>query len=127
MTPTELSGRGTRVLIIEDHPATAGVFRRLLELFGYDVRVAYTGPEGVHLAEEWPPDVVLCDIALPGVDGWAVAAALCRNPATAHTRLIAVTAYDSAADRKRSEEVGFECHLVKPLNPGLLLEMLATG
>jgi CheY-like chemotaxis protein len=127
MTPTELSGRGTRVLIIEDHPATAGVFRRLLELFGYDVRVAYTGPDGVRLAEEWLPNVVLCDIGLPGLDGWGVATALRRNPATAHARLIAVTAYDSVACKERSQEVGFECHLVKPVNPGLLLEMLATG
>ena len=114
------------MLIVEDHPATAGILRRLLEFFGYDVRVAYTGPDGVRLAEEWLPNVVLCDIGLPGLDGWEVATAIRRNPATAKARLIAVTAYDSIAAKERSREVGFEHHLVKPVNPGLLLELLAN-
>ena len=125
MPPTELSGRGTRVLIIEHHPATAGILRRFLELFGYEVRVAYTGDDGVRLAEEWLPQVV-CEVCVPGLDGWGIATALRGNPATAHARLIAVTAHDSDADRMRSQQVGFECHLAKPVNPGLLLELLAT-
>jgi len=126
MPPKELSGRGTRVLIIDDHRATAALLRKLLEGFGYEVRVAHTGPDGVRLAEDWLPNVVLCDIGLPGLDGWDVAVALRQNPATAHARLVAVTAHDSAEDRKRSQEVGFDHHMVKPVNPGLLLELLAT-
>ncbi len=84
-----------RVVIVEDNRATADSMRLLLDLAGYDVRVAYTGPEGVRAVAEWEPDVVLCDIGLPGLDGYGVAAALRGHPATANVRLIAITAYGS--------------------------------
>ena len=126
MHATDLSRRRTRVVVVEDDQALADGFRRLLALYGYEVQVAYTGPEGVRLAQEWPPEVVLCDLGLPGLDGHGVAAALRQHPATARARLIAVTANDSDAARQRSQEVGFERHLVKPVDPGLLLELLAV-
>jgi CheY-like chemotaxis protein len=126
MHATDLSHRRTRVVIVEDNQSVAESFRRLLELHGYEVRVAFTGPEGVRLAQEWPPDVVLCDIGLPGLDGYGVATALRQHPATAQARLIAITAYDTDADRQRSQEVGFERHLIKPIFPDELLELLAA-
>jgi CheY-like chemotaxis protein len=126
MPAPELSRRQTRIVIVEDNQASADSLRLLLALHGYEVRVAYTGPEGVRLAHEWPPEVVLCDIGLPGLDGYGVAIALRRHPATAQARLIAVTAYDSDTVRQRSQEVGFEEHLVKPVDPGALLELLAA-
>jgi CheY-like chemotaxis protein len=126
MPATDPARRRTRVVIVEDNQAAADSLRLLLALHGYEVRVAYTGPEGVRLAREWPPEVVLCDIGLPGLDGYGVAAALRQHPATAPARLIAVTAYDSAAARQRSREVGFERHLVKPVDPGVLFELLAV-
>ncbi len=126
MSATDLSRRQTRVIIVEDNHDAAYTLRLLLELHGYEVRVACTGPEGVRLVQEWPPDVVLCDIGLPGLDGYGVAIALRQHPATAQARLIAVTAYGSDADRQRSHEVGFEQHLVKPVDPDALLELLAT-
>jgi CheY-like chemotaxis protein len=126
MHATDLSRRRTRVVVVEDDQALADGFRRLLALYGYEVQVAYTGPEGVRLAQEWPPEVVLCDLGLPGLDGHGVAAALRQHPATARARLIAVTANDSDAARQRSQEVGFERHLVKPVDPGELLKLLAA-
>jgi CheY-like chemotaxis protein len=126
MTATDLSRRRTRVVIVEDNQSVATSFQRLLDLHGYEVQVAYTGPEGVRLTQEWLPDVVLCDIGLPGLDGYGVAIALREHPATAQVRLIAVTAYGSDEDRQRSQEVGFERHLVKPVYPGELLELLAA-
>jgi CheY-like chemotaxis protein len=99
--------------------------RLLLEAVGYDVVVARTGPEGVKRASEWGPDVVLCDIGLPGLDGWGVARALRRDPATARARLIAVTGYGAEDDRRRSAEAGFEAHLTKPVPPEDLLGTLA--
>jgi CheY-like chemotaxis protein len=119
------SGRRTRVVIVEDNQAVADIVRHLLDLHGYEVRVAYTGPEGVRLAQEWAPEVVLCDLGLPGLDGYGVATALRQHPATAPPRLIAVTSDDSDAARQRSQEVGFERHLVKPVDPDVLLELLA--
>ncbi|HEX5271590.1 MAG TPA: response regulator [Gemmataceae bacterium] len=114
-----------RVVIVEDNRATADSMRLLLDLAGYEVRVAYNGPDGVRAAEEWRPDVVLCDIGLPGLDGYGVAAALRQRPATANARLIAITAYGSEEARRRSREVGFEEHFVKPVDPDVLLELLA--
>jgi CheY-like chemotaxis protein len=125
MRATDRSCR-TRVVIVEDSRVTADSLQLLLELSGYEVRAAYTGPEGVRLAQEWPPEVVLCDLGLPGLDGYGVASALRQHPATAQSRLIAVTSYGSAAARRRSHEVGFERHLVKPVDPSVLLELLAA-
>ena len=119
--------RRTRVVIVEDNHEAADSLRLLLGLRGYEVRVAHTGPEGVRLAQEWPPDVVLCDLGLPGLDGYGVASALRQHPATAQSRLIAVTGCGSDAARQHSREVGFERHLLKPVPPSVLLELLAAG
>ena len=124
MPATDLFRGRTRVVIIEDNQDAAEVLRLLLDLNGYEVQVAHTGPEGVRLSHEWAPDVVLCDIGLPGLDGYGVATALRQDPVTAQAHLIAVTAYGSDADRQRCQEVGFERHLVKPVDPGVLLEVL---
>lgn len=126
MPAIDLSRRRPRVVIVEDNQDAADSLRLFLGLHGYEVRVAYTGPDGVRLAQDWPPDVVLCDIGLPGLDGYGVATALRQHPATAQVRLIAVTAYGSDADRRHSQEAGFERHLVKPVDPGELLELLAA-
>jgi CheY-like chemotaxis protein len=125
LSATECSRHRTRVVIVEDNPATADSLQLLLDLYDYEVRVAYTGSEGVRLAQEWPPEIVLCDLGLPGLDGYGVATALRQHPATARARLIAVTSYGSDAARQRSREVGFERHLVKPVDLDVLLELLA--
>jgi CheY-like chemotaxis protein len=99
----------------------------LLELLGHEVRLAYTGPAGVAAAREWRPDLVLCDIGLPGLDGYGVARALRRDPATARTRLLAITGYGQDEDKRRSREAGFDYHLVKPADPEELQRLLASG
>jgi CheY-like chemotaxis protein len=108
---------GTRVLVVEDNRDAADSLRLLLGLYGYEVAVAYSGHDGVREAQQCQPDVVLCDIGLPGLDGYGVARKLRGNPATAQARLIAVTAYGRDEDRRRSNEAGFERHLVKPVDP----------
>jgi CheY-like chemotaxis protein len=113
-----------RVVIIEDNRAAADSLRQVLDLAGYEVKVAYDGPGGVRTAEEWPPDAVLCDIGLPGLDGYAVAAALRDHAATSNARLIAITAYGSDEARRRCAQVGFERHFVKPVDPDVLLQVL---
>jgi len=108
---------GMRVLVVEDNRDAADSLRLLLGLYGYEVAVAYSGHDGVQAAVQGRPDVVLCDIGLPGLDGYAVARRLRQNPSTAKARLIAVTAYGRDEDRRRSHEAGFERHLVKPVGP----------
>jgi CheY-like chemotaxis protein len=125
MILSDLPRRRLRVIVIEDNQATADSLRQLLDLCGHEVRVAYDGPAGVRAAREWPPDAVLCDIGLPGLDGYGVAVALRGHPGTAKARLFALTAYGSDEARRRSREVGFEQHFVKPVDPSELLELLA--
>lgn len=109
-----------KVLIVEDVPDTAYTLRLVLESFGYEVRVAYTGLEGVAEAEQWLPDAVVCDIGLPELDGYGVARALRRQPKTAQTQLIALTGYGAAHDQARAFEAGFDAHYTKPLDPEVL-------
>jgi PAS domain S-box-containing protein len=114
-----------RVLVVEDNRDAADSLCLLLRLVGYDVMVAYSGPEGVRAAEEKRPDVVICDIGLPGMDGYRVAAALRGNPATAAARLIALTGYGQEIDRSRAMEAGFDEHLTKPADPVVVQRILA--
>jgi CheY-like chemotaxis protein len=109
----------------EDNPDAAESHRLLLELFGHEVAVADSGPAGVRVAEQWRPDVVLCDIGLPGLDGYGVVRALRRNPATALLRVIAITGYGTEEDRTRSRQAGFDLHLTKPVEPATLDEVIA--
>src|SRR3712207_1793564 len=90
MAPREHAGERPRVLIVEDNPDGAEALRLLLQLLGYEARVASPGPEGVLLAQQWRPPVVLCDIGLPGLSDYGVAEALRRSPATGKARLIAI-------------------------------------
>jgi CheY-like chemotaxis protein len=121
------SSRRYRILIAEDNRDSAESLRMLLQLCGYDVTIARSGPEAVAAATTTHPDIVLCDIGLPGMDGFAVAGELRRNPETAKARLIAITGYGREEDRQRALSAGFDQHLVKPVDPGQLLGQLALA
>jgi CheY-like chemotaxis protein len=113
-----------QILVVEDNEDAAESLRLFLEFYGYEVSLAYTGPDGVEAAKAVRPDVVLCDIGLPGMDGFQVASTLRRTPETAAVRLIAVTGYGQEEDRRRALEAGFDVHLVKPVDPQKLLGYL---
>jgi CheY-like chemotaxis protein len=113
-----------RVLVVEDNRDAAESLRILLELRGHDVRVAHTGTDGVRAAHAWHPEVVVCDIGLPGLDGFGVARQIRRNPSTARVRLIALTGYGQQEDRRRSREAGFDEHLTKPAEPETLQQLI---
>ena len=116
-----------RVLVVEDNVDAAESLRRLLRLHGHEVSVAVNGLDGVAEAKRSHPDAVVCDIGLPGMDGYAVASALRGDPETARARLIAVTGYGRAEDRARALSSGFDEHIVKPADPELLLSKLASS
>jgi PAS domain S-box-containing protein len=116
-------GARRRILIIEDNQDTAASLRMLLELHGHEARLAHSGPAGLHVAREFHPDVVLCDIELPGMDGMAVARALREDPTTAKARLIALSGYSIHADQ--SEPAGFDLFLTKPVDLEELMGIIA--
>jgi len=123
--PKEQTGRfRRRVLIIEDNVDAAGSLSEVLELGDHEVEVAYNGPEGITKAQEFRPEVVLCDIGLPGMDGYQVARALRADTGLKGTFLVALTGYALPEDLQRAAEAGFERHLAKPLSPEKLEQLL---
>jgi CheY-like chemotaxis protein len=93
----------------------------LLELSGHEVAVASSGAAGLEAAATFRPEVILCDIGLPGrMDGYAVASALRDDPALSSAIRIAMTGFGQDQDQRRAMEAGFERHLTKPVDPELL-------
>jgi CheY-like chemotaxis protein len=120
-------GPGLQVLVVEDDPDLAAGLAGWLGRCGHEARVAPDGPTALRVASSSPPDVVLLDLGLPGMDGLEVARRVHEGagPATAKAPLlIAVTGRHSDDDRRRSEEAGIDLHLTKPVDAGLLLQVL---
>lgn len=105
-----------RVLVIEDNADAANTLREALELHANTVAVASTGPEGIERAHVFEPDVVLCDIGLPGMNGYEVARAMRADRQLAKLSLVALSGYASPEDVARSREAGFDRHVAKPLS-----------
>jgi two-component system CheB/CheR fusion protein len=113
VTP-EAARRARRILVIEDNLDAAESLQLALEYEGHEVAVAHDGPEGIERARQLTPEVVLCDIGLPDMDGYAVAKALRQEPGLRDTFLIALTGYALPEDQRRALEAGFDAHLTKP-------------
>ncbi|HEU4382879.1 MAG TPA: ATP-binding protein [Anaeromyxobacteraceae bacterium] len=120
-----LASSGRRVLIIDDNEDSTDSLGELLALQGHDVRVAYDGPKGLALARDFKPEVVLCDIGLPGMDGYQVARALRAEEATNGPCLVALTGYALPDDLRRAREAGFDKHVAKPPSMEGLLQLLS--
>jgi signal transduction histidine kinase/DNA-binding response OmpR family regulator len=106
-----------RVLLIEDNADTAESMRILFSLTGHQIQVAHTGLAGLEAVRSFRPEVVLCDIGLPGgMDGYAVARAIRHDASLREVRLIALSGYGQDEDRRRSREAGFDAHLIKPVD-----------
>ncbi|MBI5533870.1 MAG: GAF domain-containing protein [Deltaproteobacteria bacterium] len=118
--------RTRRVLIIEDNVDAADSLREVLELDGHEVAVAYDGPTGVARARELRPEVVLCDIGLPGMSGFEVAQAIRADAALGGILLVALSGYALPEDLQRAQEAGFDEHLAKPPSLLKLEELLQT-
>ncbi|MGK3987832.1 ATP-binding protein [Sorangium sp. So ce136] len=115
-----------RILIIEDNHDAADSLRLLLERRGHAVSVAHSGADGVAAARTAPPDVILCDIGLPGeVNGYGVARALRGESALEGTLMVALTGYGQDEDRKLAHSAGFDAHLTKPVAQATLERLLA--
>jgi CheY-like chemotaxis protein len=98
----------------------------VLRLGGHETQMAHNGPDALDAARAFKPQVVLCDIGLPGMNGYDVAARLREQPAFNQTLLIALTGYGEEEAHLRAKEAGFDHHLVKPVKPDALDSLLAS-
>jgi PAS domain S-box-containing protein len=114
-----------RILVIEDNLVAARTMRMYLSMAGHVVEEAHSGTEGIEAARRFRPDVVLCDIGLPGLDGYAVARALRQAPGVAEGYMIAISGYGQEEDKRRSAEAGFDMHLTKPADLKMLRQLLS--
>lgn len=119
------AGPNSRILVVDDLAASAETLMTLLEMEGFEVRIAHEGMAALKIAQEFRPDVVLLDIGLPGMNGFEVANRLRGLPECRDALLIALTGYGEAESRSRSAQAGFDFHMVKPADVNLLLSLLA--
>jgi signal transduction histidine kinase len=116
--------RRCRVVIIEDNPDIRETLRTLVTMWGHSVALASDGNSGVELVLQQRPDVALIDVGLPGMNGYEVARAIRRTIPNGDIRLIAVTGYGQPSDRDTASQAGFDTHLLKPIAPEVLRELL---
>jgi len=121
---TPKSGAGSRILVVDDNVDAANSLAMVLRLEGHEVRTARDGPTALAASHASAPDIVLLDIGLPGMDGYEVARRLRRYPDGRQMLMVAVTGYGRDEDRARSEEAGFDHHLVKPIDFDALRPLL---
>ena len=107
--------------MIEDHEENRRLLRDLLTSAGYEMIAAVTGEEGLSLAEEHRPDLLLMDIQLPELDGYEVTRRLKANPVLLHIPVIVVTSYALSGDDVRAAEAGSDAYVAKPFSPRDLL------
>jgi signal transduction histidine kinase/ActR/RegA family two-component response regulator len=118
---------GLHVLVIEDNEDGRESLRELLEIWGHQVSVAGSGPEGVEMAFSIRPEVALIDIGLPGMDGHEVARRIRSLLGAGEISLIAMTGYGQPEDRRRALQAGFDRYLVKPVDPAVLSQLLSEA
>ena len=118
---------GLRVLLVEDQPDTLTMFRDALEGFGAHVRTASNGHDALDVAEAWPPDLLVTDLGLPGMDGYELLRALRAKPSLRPFPAVAVSAYASLDDRARALAAGFHTHVAKPIDPAALARALESA
>lgn len=114
----------TRILVVEDNADAAEILGQLLRLAGHDVAVANDGPAGLEMFERTQPRVVLCDIGLPGMDGYEAVARMRDYEHHPRPSIIAITGYGGAKATERALAVGFDHYMIKPVDPEALLSLI---
>jgi two-component system CheB/CheR fusion protein len=106
-----------RVLVVDDNVDLVDMLAMVVEAAGHDARKAFDGRSAVSAALEYQPHVILLDVGMPGMNGFEVATELRRHPHMARTRIVALTGWGQAEDRRRTAQAGFDDHLTKPTDP----------
>jgi PAS domain S-box-containing protein len=125
--PAPSASSPRRIVIVEDGVDAADSLRELLHLRGFEVSVAYTGPDGVELVRRVRPDAIVCDLGLPGMTGFEVVRTLRADPATAAAVMVAVSGYAQEDDRRKARDAGFDALLAKPADTDELVRLLTRS
>jgi PAS domain S-box-containing protein len=123
--PSNSAAAGFRLLIVDDNEDAANSLAVLLRLQGHMVQVVHNGPDAIFAAAEFRPDAILLDIGMPGMDGYEVARQIRQRSELAGVVIAALTGWGQEEDRRRTKAAGFDYHLVKPLDPKALDDLLA--
>lgn len=113
-----------RILVVDDNENCAKIMMWTLEALGHTVQMALNGPDAIELARAFHPDVVFLDIGLPGMNGYEICQAMRKEPALQNTVFIAQTGWGRKEHMERSKQAGFDYHLVKPVDIGMLKKIL---
>jgi len=125
--PPRETRRSRRILVVEDILDAATSLQMLLQLLGHTVAIAQDGKAALDAADRFGPEIILCDIGLPGgINGYEVARTLRRSPRLKHMHLIAMTGFGTQEDKDRAAEAGFDAHLTKPVDPEILEPLIAN-
>jgi signal transduction histidine kinase/DNA-binding response OmpR family regulator len=117
---------GLRVLVVDDNRDVADSTASIMRMNGCDVHVAYDGKAALESVQRLRPDAVLLDIGLPAIDGYLVAEHIRAHPENGRTMIVAVSGYGQEQDRLRSKSVGFDYHVVKPIDPAILASLIGS-
>jgi two-component system, cell cycle response regulator DivK len=114
-----------RILLVEDHEDNRNIYRTILEHYGYRVLIATDGQNGIRLARDEQPDLILMDLSIPVVDGWEATRLLKLDASTRAIPVIALSAHALEEDRERAREAGCDGYLAKPVEPRKVLAEVA--
>ncbi|MBI9077105.1 MAG: response regulator [Desulfatibacillum sp.] len=117
---------GKKVLVIEDNEQNLYLITYLLENSGYEVFQAWDGKQGCALAETVMPDIILLDIQLPGMDGYAVAREIRKQPRIKDIPMVAVTSYAMPGDKEKALRAGCTGYIEKPINPEIFIDQIES-
>jgi CheY-like chemotaxis protein len=118
------SGKTSRVLVVDDNVDAADMLVMMLQMFGHEVKAAYSGQAALETVVEFQPDFILLDIGLPDMNGYEVAQHVRQQQQIKNVSVFAMTGYGQDSDRQRSEEAGIDLHLIKPVDPKKLQDLL---
>ncbi len=117
---------GLKILVADDNADAAQTLATVLRMEGHDVRTAYGGIEALRAIEQWQPEVAVLDIGMPDLNGYDVSHRVRGQPGSPQPLLIACTGWGQQEDRERARAAGFDVHLIKPIHPGAVLEVISS-
>jgi CheY-like chemotaxis protein len=125
--PVSVPARPRRILVVDDNKSFAIAMTALLRAMGHDVRTSADGRTAIATAQAFRPHIVLLDVGLPGRSGYDVARELRRDPALASVRIVAITGYGQASDKRAAMAAGFDQHRTKPVDDEVLEALIDTA